>query len=448
MDNLALDIIRPSLSSGDFKRSLGDKRETNGETKPPVKRSRRRHRRVENKLAFTEGFIQKLTPSATRQRYYDQKVAGLLIEVMPGGSKVFRFRRKIDNSAQWATIGKYPSISLEDARSKAILLNAELVKGVDFIEQRQQHRDELTLRELVDVYFNQYAAGRLTTAKEIRADIDRWFTKELPLKLSQVDSSALQACLNRLAADGKFHSANKARNYIRAVINWGAKKSLCGSNCTEAVKSLDGFKVQSRERFVQPHEFGPLLTAINNYPDTRIRDFFLMCLWTGARSGNVMAMTWEQIDLNLGTWRIDRTKNGDSQTIALSDAALDILKRRYNERSTLPFVFPGGNPQNKMPIYNHLTEPKKAWKKIITAAELTDLRIHDLRRTAGSIMAIAGVNTAIIQKALGHKSLTAAAIYQRVNNDPVKRSMNQAIETMQKYAKMQKVHKLKINKTG
>jgi integrase len=448
MDNFALDINKPSLSSRDFKRSLGDKRETNGETKVPVKRSKRRSLRLKNKCIFTEGFIQTLTPSATRQRYYDQKVQGLLIEVMPAGSKVFRFRRKVDNTAQWATIGKYPAIGLEDARNKAILLNAELVKGIDFIEQRQQSRNELTLGQLVDIYFNQYAEGRLTTAKEIRADISRWFTEELPLKLSQADSSALQACLKRLAADGKFHSANKARNYIRAIINWGAKKSLCGTTCVEAVKSLDGFKVKSRERFVQSHEFGPLLTAIDNYPDPRIRDFFLMCLWTGARSGNVMAMRWDQIDLDVGTWHIDRTKNGDSQTIGLSDAALSILRKRHKERSTLPFVFPGGNPQNKMPIYNHLTEPKKAWKKIITAAGLIDLRIHDLRRTAGSVMAIAGVNTAIIQKALGHKSLAAAAIYQRVNNDPVRRSMNQAIETMQKHAKMQKVHKLKINKTG
>lgn len=448
MDNFTLDINKPSLSSRDFKRSWGDKRETTRETKSPVKRKKRRYHRVEKKRIFTEGFIQTLTPSTTRQRYYDQKVPGLLIEVMPGGSKIFRFRKKVDKTAQWATIGKYPTTGLEDARGKAILLNAELVKGVDFIEQRQQSKDELTLQQLVDIYFNQYAEGRLTTAKEIRADITRWFTKELPLKLSQVDCSALQACLSRLAADGKFHSANKARNYIRAIINWGAKKSLCGSSCTEAVKSLDGFKVQSRERFVQSHEFGPLLTAINDYPDARIRDFFLMCLWTGARSGNVMAMRWDQIDFDLGTWRIERTKNGDSQTIGLSDAALAILKKRHKERSTLPFVFPGGNPQNKMPVYNHLTEPKKAWKKIVTSAELTDLRIHDLRRTAGSVMAIAGVNTAIIQKALGHKSLTAAAIYQRVNNDPVKRSMNQAIETMQKYAKMQKVRKLNVNKSA
>ena len=53
----------------------------------------------------------------------------------------------------------------------------------------------------------------------------------------------------------------------------------------------------------------------------------------------------------------------------------------------------------------------------------------------GSYLAITGINTPTIQKALGHKSMAAAAVYQRVNNDPVKNGMDQAIKVMQRYAK-------------
>lgn len=385
----------------------------------------------ENKLVLTEGFIHKLEPAKTRQRLYDLKVSGLLLEVMPSGSKVFRLRRKINGKSQWATIGNFPAVSLDNARDQAVLLNAELVKGASFVEQRQEAKDELTLHQLVDLYFDQYANGRLVTAKEIHADIVRWFPKELPLKLSRLNSSTLQACVNRLAADGKIHAANKARNYIRAIFNWGAKKHLCKNEC---VQSLDGFKTQSRERFVQPSEFKKLLDAIQSYPDDRIRDFLLICLWTGARSGNVMSMQWDEINFDRGSWTIPRTKNGESQMIALSDAALEVLKERSENGTSTRWVFPGGNPQNKVPVDNHLTEPKKAWKKIIEAAEIKDLRIHDLRRTAGSIMAISGINTPTIMKALGHKSMSAASIYQRVNADPAKRGMDLAIATMRKYA--------------
>jgi len=385
----------------------------------------------ENKLVLTEGFIQKLEPTDTRQRLYDLKVSGLLLEVMPSGSKVFRLRRKINGQSQWATIGNFPAVSLEDARDQAVLLNAELVKGADFVQKRQQAKDELTLQQLVDLYFDQYAEGRLLTAKEIRADILRWFPKELPLKLSRLSTTVLQGSINRLAAEGKIHAANKARNYIRSIFNWGAKKHLCSNECVQA---LDGFKVQSRPRFVQPHEFKPLLKAISQYPDDRIRDFLLLCLYTGARSGNVMSMEWSHLDLEHGTWTIPRTKNGETLVVGLSDAALEVLLERSKSKGTVSWVFPGGNPQNKKPIDNHLTEPKKAWKKILQAAEIEDLRIHDLRRTAGSFMAIAGVNTPTIMKALGHKSMSAAAVYQRVNADPAKRGMDIAIAAMRKFA--------------
>lgn len=434
MANFALDISPSSERFTSSKRSLGDKRETKsspGRQKSSRRRKRSKRRLHENKLTLTEGFISKLETTSTRQRLYDLKVSGLLIEVMPSGSKVFRLRRKINGKAQWATIGNFPTVSLEEARDRAVLLNAELVKGIDFVEQRQHARDELTLIQLVDLYFDQYAQGRLVTAKEIHADIHRWFGKELPLKLSQVTGSVLQAAINRLAADGKMHAANKGKNYIRAILNWGAKKQLCKNEC---VLNLDGFKVQSRERFIQPSEFKPLLTAIKSYPDERIRDFFLMCLWTGARSGNVMAMSWEDVNLDTGIWLIPRTKNGESQIIALSDAALEVLHERHQQRASSPWVFPGGNPQNKMLVDNHLTEPKKAWKKIIESAGIEDLRIHDLRRTAGSIMAISGINTPIIMKALGHKSMSAAAIYQRVNADPAKKGMDIAIAAMRRYA--------------
>jgi site-specific recombinase XerD len=58
-------------------------------------------------------------------------------------------------------------------------------------------------------------------------------------------------------------------------------------------------------------------------------------------------------------------------------------------------------------------------------------------------MAMSGVNTPLIQKALGHKSMAAASIYQRVNNDPVKQGMDLAIKTMHEYAKAAEVAELR-----
>jgi integrase len=417
MAKFALDINAPSLRLKPFKRSLGHKKG---------------HKMKDNKLVFTQGFIERLEAPKARIQYYDAKVQGLLVEIMPTGAKIFRFRKKVQGKSQRTTIGVFPQIGLEEARDAAIKLSAQLVDG----EQLSHSRDELTLCDLANLYFNEYANDRCITANKMRQNFDRWWEAEKGKKLSQITTQCLQLRANKLAASGHSRAANLALATVKAIFNWGIKRKYFNSN---PASSVDKFKEKSRERFIQPNEFQPLIDSINNYPDERLRDFFLICLYTAARSGNVKAMAWEQIDFELGTWRIPETKNGDSQTIQLSAAALDILAKRYKNRKLIRWVFPGGKYGSST---NHISEPKDSWKKITEKAGVTNLHIHDLRRTLASFMVMTGASTPLVQSQLGHKSLVAAAIYQRVNSTPVKAAADEAIRVMQHYAEKQTIKKL------
>lgn len=132
-------------------------------------------------------------------------------------------------------------------------------------------------------------------------------------------------------------------------------------------------------------------------------------------------MEWSEIDTRLATWRIPphKFKNGQSHTIALTAPALAILERRLTQshKGSSLFVFPSSK------IQSHLAEPKRAWKRIIRRAGLTDLRIHDLRRTLGSYLAIDGQSQYTIGKALGHIDPRSTAVYARLNLDPVRRAL-------------------------
>ena len=77
-----------------------------------------------------------------------------------------------------------------------------------------------------------------------------------------------------------------------------------------------------------------------------------------------------------------------------------------------------------------MSNPKEAWKRLIKRANIEDLRIHDLRRTAGSYMAIQGVSPTIIGKALGHRSQAATAMYARLTQDPVRQALIKAQEAL------------------
>jgi integrase len=96
------------------------------------------------------------------------------------------------------------------------------------------------------------------------------------------------------------------------------------------------------------------------------------------------------------------------------------------------FVFPGtGNS-------GHLAEPKKGWQRVLSHADLTDLRIHDLRRTLGSWQAKTGASLVIIGKSLNHRNQNTTAIYARLDLDPVRNSVNTATSAMLEAAGLSK----------
>jgi integrase len=77
-----------------------------------------------------------------------------------------------------------------------------------------------------------------------------------------------------------------------------------------------------------------------------------------------------------------------------------------------------------------LVEPKKAWKRVLKAADIEDARIHDLRRTFGSWQAKTGASLPVIGKSLNHKNPSTTSIYARLDLDPVRTSIDKAVAAM------------------
>ena len=144
------------------------------------------------------------------------------------------------------------------------------------------------------------------------------------------------------------------------------------------------FREESRERFLQPSELPAFFQAVRAEPNKTIADFFLTCLYTGARKGNVAGMQWCDLDLAAATWRIPETKSGESVTVHLPAPAIELLlKRQLDAEPGAQYVFPGRRSNGKT---LHLSSPKDAWKRLVKRAGLRDLRLHDLRRSLGSYM--------------------------------------------------------------
>ena len=139
-----------------------------------------------------------------------------------------------------------------------------------------------------------------------------------------------------------------------------------------------------------------------------------------------MAMRWTDLDLDVKLWTIpgEVSKNGATMRVPLADAAIEVLERRRRTASSV-FVFPSSESKT-----GHYCTPTKSWKALLQRAKLHDLRLHDLRRSCGSVMANQGTSIAIIGGALGHKHHSSTAVYARLQVSTVRDAMEAATRAM------------------
>lgn len=372
-----------------------------------------------NKINFTKASLDALpSPDAgKRSYYYDTKMRGLGISITGTGTKSFIVYRWVNGKPERVTLGRYPDLSIEQARGMASEVNATIAKGENPNDKRRNDRAEITLGKMHAEYLERHAKIYKTEWEEDEKQFYRYLTPWEKRKLSTITKNDIQKLHQEIGRTNGNYAANRLLALLSIIFNKANEFGLWDkSNPASGIKK---FPEKSRDRFLQVDEVPRFFDALRQEPNDIIRDYFLLSLLTGARRSNVQAMRWEQINLAQGEWYIPDTKNKTSQTIPLTEEAVIVLKRR-KETATTDYVFPSTGK------YGHLTEPKKGWQRILTRAGISNLRIHDLRRTLGSWQARTGASLAIIGKSLNHKTPQATAIYARLDLDPVRASVEKA----------------------
>ena len=375
-------------------------------------------------IVFTQKVLSALPLPEGKKRlyFYDAKEAGLVIQVTPTGRKTFQLFKWYKTKPVRITLGTFPDMTIEQARKQAQQHKADMARGVNPADEKRKARQEMTFEELFEIYMERHSKPRKRTWRE---DLDKFKTYLKPLgkkRLSEIKKSHISAIHARIGKKHKI-TANRVLALISSVfgraIEFGLYEDL------NPCRGIRKFPEKSRDRFLQADELPRFFKALDEEPNETLRDYLYVSLLTGARRSNVLAMRWNELNLEQSTWEIPRTKTGKPQTVVLTPEAVEILKDR-KKRATSVFVFPGKGKSG------HLIEPMKGWRRILRQAGIKDLRIHDLRRTLGSWQAITGASLPIIGKSLNHKNASTTAIYARMNLDPVRESVQRATVAMLK----------------
>ena len=366
---------------------------------------------MSNKINFTKANIESLPlPDAgKRADYWDTKKTGLAVRVASTGVKTFCVLRKVGGKLERVTIGKFPAVTIEQARDKADEVNALIAKGENPNDQRRRDRAEMTFSKFWDEYMSQYSRvhKKPRTIQEDEKTYKNYLSSLGTCKLSKITKEDCKALHREIAKRTSGATANRAIAVLSGALGFAQDAGYLTDNPARAVKR---FKEIARDRYIQSDEMMPFWQALLDEPNRDFADFFMIALLTGQRRADVLAMRWNQISLERKEWRIPDPKNGEPLTVPLVAEVVSLLQARQAKSSE--WVFPGEGKTG------HLAEPKTAWRRILERAGIDDLRIHDLRRTLGSNMAAAGVNTITTAWAMGHKTLSMALRYQQLGTDP------------------------------
>jgi len=375
-----------------------------------------------SRFVFTTTRLQKLPPPPkSRMYHHDAKVAGLCLCCTKAGTSTFYFYRWTNGKPARIRLGKFPDLSIDQARKAAKELAGDIARGHDPQAARRARREEPTLGDLFIFWMETYAKVHKKTWAEderlYRNFLEPWGKR----RLSTIRKAEVQTLHGQIGSQNGRYAANRVLTYLRAMFNRAADIGYSGANPTIGIKQ---FREQSRDRFLQADELHRFFQALSEELNDSIRDFFYLALLTGARRGNLQAMRWDDVNLEVCVWRIPDSKSGEPVVLPLVEPAVKILQGRLQASGGSPWVFPGRGKTG------HIVEPKSAWRRILNRAELGNLRLHDLRRTLGSWQAAGGASLPIIGASLGHKSIRSTEVYSRLALAPIRESVERATTAM------------------
>jgi len=362
---------------------------------------------------LTKRLVDSAKHPATGQVFLrDDELRGFAVRITPG-SKSFIVEREIHGRVRRMTIGRYGVQTVEQARDRAREKIGEIAAGKDPVEELRQRRKSITFGELEKLYLDRHAVHKKSIADDVGM-LKKWLAEWRPRRLNTITRADVTTKHAEMGAAGHKTRANRMVALVRTMFNlaldWGHHP---GPNPASRIKF---FKEVKRDRFVRPDELPRLWQALQNEPNPYVRGAFFIALLTGARRSEVLGMKWEDLDLAQGLWRIPDTKAGRPHTLPLPRLVVDELLKLPRLDGN-PHVFCGRWGRKNL---NNVSKP---WRRIRNEAGISDVRIHDLRRTLGSWLVAAGASLPLIGKALNHSQPATTAIYARLQLDPVREAL-------------------------
>lgn len=359
-------------------------------------------------MPLTDAEIRAFTPQEQRFRRSDG--AGLFLDVMPSGKKVFRLAYRSDGKQRTALIGEYPAMRLADARLHASAIKLSLRNGIDpknlpdeasETEEPPQAplwqgiaKDYLMLRQRSGA-----APGTLKKlTRQVQVTIDQLGNRPI----DAITSTDVLRVVNPIAERGHVENAHEIRSRFSQIFRYAAARGLVSND--PAALTIDAMIRRRRGEFAgvtDPLEVGKLMQAIHEY---RKRHFIvgsalLLSAYLFPRNTELRGMRWDEIDWERCIWEIPgtRMKIKRDHLVPMPRQAINVLEDLRILDFGSPLVFP--SPRDPARLLSEMTFNAALRRMGYTP----DVHVHHgFRTTASTNLNEQGWNADWIERQLAH----------------------------------------------
>lgn len=360
--------------------------------------------------------IKALKPKVARYPVADG--GGLLLEVMPSGSKIWRYRYSLHGKRQpTVTIGEYPAVGLMVARERARRYAEIVASGVspaaDAKRDRGASRDLRTVREFGAHWIAEQLTGKSTeyqrtTTRALEKDVYPAIGNKLLIEVTPGDVLAI---CDRVKNRGAPKMALSTRNVIKRLFEYAIARQMATANPASAIVARFIATQESRTRVLDPDEIGRVLRAVYSSSIRRpLKLAIHLLVLTMVRKSELIEARWSEFDLEAGIWRIpaERMKKDREHWVYLAPQAVAMFHELYENRTSAEYVFPTVRGIDRPIAKSTLNQAIRALNM-----EVQHFVLHDFRRTASTHLHEMGQPSDAIEKALAHTINGIKGVYNR-----------------------------------
>ncbi len=379
------------------------------------------------RTTLTRAMIDGAKAQAKPYRLWDARVPGLFMRVQPSGAKTW--------NVQWAratskSLGRYPILTLDGARTQALAVLSDAATNGTPAAARPKPTTT-TLRTFLDTEYLPWATANLKWGAGTCSRIKSVFSEHLDRPLREITSWMIERWrTRRLESEVTPNTCNRDIASLRSALSKAAEWDFLQQNPLSAIKiaKVDAVGIvrflsddeekrlrealakrdvdlrsarkranewrvergKEQKRLIDNESFGDHLTPL-----------ILLAMNTGLRRGELTSITWADIDLDAKylSVRAGYAKSGKARYVPLNSEAVAVLTRWKRQQCG-----------DEMLIFN-LADPKTAWARLLSAAQVENFRFHDLRHHFASRMVMAGVDLNTVRELLGHADLKMTLRY-------------------------------------